>query len=176
MGDKVPLAYRETYFFADSYGQGPADGLGWIRNALIDPATDRLIEVRDFRAPGDGSFPVALAVDPEGRGLYYAHHSLYSGPNTGEIRRISFDCNANGVADDQDISDETSEDDNGNGVPDECESCIADLDGSGAVDFGDILAILAAWGNAGGPEDLNGSGEVEFGDILVVLEAWGPCP
>ena len=55
------------------------------------------------------------------------------------------------------------------------EPCPADLDCSGAVDFGDILAILAAWGNKGGPEDLDGSGTVDFGDILVVLGAWGPC-
>lgn len=54
--------------------------------------------------------------------------------------------------------------------------CVADLDGSGAVDFGDILAILGAWGNAGGPEDLNGSGTVDFGDLLVILGAWGQCP
>ncbi len=27
-----------------------------------------------------------------------------------------------------------------------CQSCPADLDESGAVDFGDILAVLAAWG------------------------------
>lgn len=54
--------------------------------------------------------------------------------------------------------------------------CPADLDGSGAVDFGDILAILSAWGNICGPEDLDGSGTVAFGDLLVVLGAWGPCP
>ena len=54
--------------------------------------------------------------------------------------------------------------------------CPADLDGSGAVDFGDILAVLAAWGNAGGPEDLDGSGTVDFGDLLIVLAEWGPCP
>ncbi len=36
----------------------------------------------------------------------------------------------------------------------DCSSpCLADLDDSGAVDFGDILAILSAWGNKGGPED-----------------------
>ena len=52
-------------------------------------------------------------------------------------------------------------------------ACPEDLDGSGAVDFADILAILSAWGNAGGPEDLNGSGTVDFGDLLVVLGAWG---
>ncbi len=54
--------------------------------------------------------------------------------------------------------------------------CPADLDDSGAVDFGDILAILAAWGNKGGPEDLDGNGVVDFGDLLIVLAAWGPCP
>ena len=46
---------------------------------------------------------------------------------------------------------------------------------SGVVDFGDILAILSAWGNKGGPEDLDGSGVVDFGDLLIVLAAWGPC-
>ena len=55
-------------------------------------------------------------------------------------------------------------------------ACPADLDGNGSVGFGDILAILSAWGNAGGPEDLDGSGTVDFGDLLVVLSAWGPCP
>ena len=66
-------------------------------------------------------------------------------------------------------------DEDGDGIPDECE-CHGDLDGSGAVDFGDVLAILSAWGNKGGPEDLDGNGVVDFGDILVVLGAWGPCP
>ena len=53
--------------------------------------------------------------------------------------------------------------------------CPADIDGDGMVGFGDILAILSAWGNKGGPEDLDGSGVVDFGDILIVLAAWGPC-
>ena len=37
------------------------------------------------------------------------------------------------------------------------------------------MILLTAWGNAGGPEDLDGSGTVDFGDLLVVLDAWGPC-
>jgi hypothetical protein len=40
----------------------------------------------------------------------------------------------------------------------------------------DILAILAAWGSEGGPEDIDGSGFVDFGDLLIVLAAWGACP
>ena len=54
-------------------------------------------------------------------------------------------------------------------------TCAEDLDGSGAVDFGDIVAVLGAWGNAGGPEDLDGSGTVDFGDIVRILAAWGAC-
>ncbi|MCP3903965.1 MAG: hypothetical protein GY715_10060 [Planctomycetes bacterium] len=36
---------------------------------------------------------------------------------------------------------------------------------------------IGAWGPCGGcPEDLNGNGAVDFADILVVIAAWGPCP
>ncbi len=57
--------------------------------------------------------------------------------------------------------------------------CPADLDGSGSVDFGDILAVLAAWGPCPPqfcPRDLDASGAVDFADLLVILGAWGPCP
>ena len=54
--------------------------------------------------------------------------------------------------------------------------CLEDVNGNDDVEFGDVLAILAAWGNDGGPEDVDGSGTVGFGDILAVLGAWGPCP
>ncbi len=57
-----------------------------------------------------------------------------------------------------------------------CDPCPADLDDSGAVDIGDLLAILTAWGNKGGPEDLDGSGFVDIGDLLRILTDWGPCP
>ncbi len=52
----------------------------------------------------------------------------------------------------------------------------ADIDDSGDVDLEDLLLVLEAWGNKGGPEDLDESGFVDIGDILAVLAAWGPCP
>ncbi len=55
-------------------------------------------------------------------------------------------------------------------------SCAADIHDSGAVDFEDLLLVLAVWGNKGGPEDLDGNGVVDFGDLLIVLASWGPCP
>jgi hypothetical protein len=58
----------------------------------------------------------------------------------------------------------------------QCNSdCPADVNGDGAVDVLDLLAVLAAWGNAGGPEDVNGDGAVNVLDLLEVLSAWGPC-
>jgi len=53
--------------------------------------------------------------------------------------------------------------------------CPADLDEDGLVDLEDLVALLDAWGNEGGPEDLDGSGTVDFGDLLIVLDSWGPC-
>ncbi|MCP3903829.1 MAG: hypothetical protein GY715_09360 [Planctomycetes bacterium] len=57
-------------------------------------------------------------------------------------------------------------------------SCPEDLDDSGDVGFGDILAVIGAWGPCPPgvcPEDLSGNGEVDFADILLVIGAWGEC-
>ena len=58
--------------------------------------------------------------------------------------------------------------------------CPEDIDASGAVDFGDILAVLAAWGPYEPcppftAEDIDQDCDVGFGDLLAVLTAWGPC-
>jgi hypothetical protein len=53
--------------------------------------------------------------------------------------------------------------------------CPADINGDSFVDVLDLLAVLAAWGNTGGPEDVNGDGIVDVLDLLELLSAWGPC-
>lgn len=67
------------------------------------------------------------------------------------------------------------ETDLGTPVPD----CLADLDESGAVDFTDLVAMLAAWGpcpaDADCRADLDGDDLVGFTDLLALLAAWGPC-
>lgn len=56
------------------------------------------------------------------------------------------------------------------------DTCPADVDSSGAVDFNDLLAVLAAWGSCPDcREDVNGDAFVDFNDLLLVLAAWGPC-
>ena len=51
-----------------------------------------------------------------------------------------------------------------------------DVDGDGSVGFGDLLAVLAAFGPCDGPpcpEDVDGDGAIGFDDVLAVLSAWG---
>jgi hypothetical protein len=71
-----------------------------------------------------------------------------------------------------------AQDADGDGIPDGCDApCIADLDLNNAVDFNDLLQLLAAWGGGVvGPPDLDGNDAVDFNDLLILLAAWGPCP
>lgn len=54
--------------------------------------------------------------------------------------------------------------------------CPSDIDGNGAVDVNDLLAVLGAWGDKGGDADVNDDGVVDVADLLQVLADWGPCP
>lgn len=56
-------------------------------------------------------------------------------------------------------------------------NCPPDLDGSGTIDFDDVLELLQSWGGGkGDPADLDGDGDVDFGDLLLLLGYFGPCP
>ncbi|MFM1824284.1 MAG: hypothetical protein RI967_2550 [Planctomycetota bacterium] len=94
------------------------------------------------------------------------------------VPEFGVDCDQNGRLDSCELERDPSLDANQNGIPDRCEPCPADIDGSGSVDGGDLTALLAAWQQAG-PEyewlDLDGSGIVDGGDLAVILAGWGSC-
>jgi hypothetical protein len=53
---------------------------------------------------------------------------------------------------------------------------LGDLDQSGAIGFGDLVIMLASWGECIGCAplgDLDADGVIGFGDLLVVLGNWG---
>lgn len=54
--------------------------------------------------------------------------------------------------------------------------CPGDIDGSGAVDGGDLGALLGAWGTADPLYDLDGSGTIDGADLGALLGGWGDCP
>ena len=78
--------------------------------------------------------------------IFYAHFQI-----------INNDCNGNDILDECDISDGTSSDKNGDGIPDECSKCPQDLNGNGLVNAADLALLLGAWGpNPGHDADFNG--------------------
>ena len=54
--------------------------------------------------------------------------------------------------------------------------CPGDVDRSGAVDAGDIGAILLMFGTADPAGDIDSSSAVDAGDIGAILLMFGPCP
>jgi len=97
------------------------------------------------------------------------------------------DCNKNSVPDECDIASGASADANGNGIPDECEipPCPADVNGDGAVNVIDLLAVINGWGPCPAPPNPcpadiapigTPDGMVNVIDLLAVINNWGPCP
>ncbi len=67
------------------------------------------------------------------------------------------DCNLNGTNDACDIAGGSSDDANGNGIPDECESsCEWDLNGDGQTTVDDLLALIGEFGSTYDVDDLLG--------------------
>lgn len=55
-------------------------------------------------------------------------------------------------------------------------ACPGDFDGSGAIDFADIVQVLAVWGPcADCDEDLDMNGDVGFSDLVELLSFFGGC-
>jgi len=96
---------------------------------------------------------------------------------------ITGDCNANGLLDACETRDFPETDANHNGIVDACEDyslvfeCAGDLDGSRAVDTGDMSLLLMNFGYAmpGDPNDLDGNGHIDTADVSLMLLSFGPC-
>ncbi len=87
------------------------------------------------------------------------------------------DCNGNGLDDLLEIGDGSSEDGNGNLVPDRCEYDFGDLNLDGEIDGADIFIVLG-WFSSPFPVfgDLNADGIVDSGDMGLLLSRWGNSP
>jgi len=54
--------------------------------------------------------------------------------------------------------------------------CPGDCDGSGTVDFNDLVSMLFLFGTDPGDAcDADQSGEVDFNDLVTALFVFGPC-
>jgi hypothetical protein len=177
--------------------RAPADSFGFGNAVAVDQGTI-VVGDRGFQQPpGEGAIHVyrhdgeqwveqEVLVSPGpvdfGRSVAICASTLVVGAGQAAFvfgpANLAIDCNENGNADDCDIANGTSDDRNGNEVPDECEPCLlADLNGNEVVEFGDLLILLGFWGSC--PEectaDLDLDGEVGFADLLLLLTVWGAC-
>ncbi len=83
------------------------------------------------------------------------------------------DCNENTVHDADDIASGTSQDSDGNGIPDECQ-CATDLNGDLRTDLIDLSLLLIEFGCAAGCTiDFNGDGVTDLTDLSTLLIAFG---
>lgn len=83
------------------------------------------------------------------------------------------DCNGDGVSDLEAIL-LGAPDKDGDGVPDNCLACPADLDGDRSIGASDLAILLGAWGTPGA--DIDGNGTTEAADLGILLGSWGACP
>jgi hypothetical protein len=81
----------------------------------------------------------------------------------------SADCNGDGLVDYGQIRNGELQDRNGNGVPDICESCLADLNGDDVVDFFDISAFLTFFSISNPTADWTNDGVFDFFDVMAYL-------
>ncbi len=117
------------------------DGKSWVEEQKLLP---------DDGAPGD-HFGLRVAISGETALIgapYDDNFGTWSGSAYVFTGLAGIDCNRNGTADGCDIFGGGSNDENGNGIPDECEGkpCPADFDNSGDVGVKDLLFLLGAWG------------------------------
>ena len=86
------------------------------------------------------------------------------------------DCNDNSVTDECDIVGGTSQDLDGNGIPDECE-CLTDVNSDGVVNILDLIELLLCFGQPATPPcdapDTNQDGVVNVLDLIELLLDFG---
>jgi hypothetical protein len=176
--DLMSWAPNGTNFDLYLYDDNPADGLpgallgsadlGYVGYGVRDTVS---VPLTGIHVPNDGFLWMAVGSDTNGGGWFIADQPALIG-----------------------FSDDTFALDQGTGFeyvdfgPDIMSNfhlqlyvaeppvlCPADVNGDGAVDVLDLLALLSAWGNTSGPEDINGDGIVDVLDLLELLSSWGPC-
>jgi hypothetical protein len=138
-------------------------------------------------APGDGDLGAGgnpddytLQAGPEEKGLdTLIEPSLaldFSDTAQGpQLYRPRHDCNDNGTFDHLEILADAGLDTDGDGLLDRC-TASGDLDASGTVDAGDLVLLMANWGNcyADTPcqADLNADGLIDGGDVSFLFAHW----
>ena len=155
-----------------------SDGAGlsysrWYSNGAncngADPNNDYFYVDISYNGGGWTNLETVGPVIESSGGWYFVEHTL-AGTGTLQLRFTCGDLNAGSVI--EAAVDGISLSRSFCDAP----TCAGDINGDNVVDVTDILAVVGAWGNIGGPEDVNGDGTVNVGDLLAIVDSWGACP
>ncbi len=162
-----------TYFYAD-YCSSSIWSFRYTGGAVTE-FTNRTTELDPVGSQSITSI-VSFGEDALGE-IYIADQS------GGEIFKIvpatMIDCNSNGVADSCDIATGASRDVNNDGIPDECQGCLGDIDGDLDTDLSDLGIVLAAYGTCAGDAgydpaaDFDGNDCIDLSDLGFILADFG---
>jgi hypothetical protein len=120
------------------YASSMDGGLSWSENIPVSPVFNSYLGWPNQNKLGDYYDMVS---DNGGTSVAYA--ATFNGEQDVYFLRIGADCNDNGVSDDTDIVEGTSDDCNANGIPDECE-LDDDCNNNGVQDICDTAAGTSA--------------------------------
>jgi hypothetical protein len=146
------------------------DGAAWSHAVKLRPSGNAAGDQFGTAVALDGAVALGGAPRSDGQGGNSGSAAIFVG--------LAFvDCNGNGTDDACDIAGGSSPDDDGDGVPDECQSEPGDVDGDGVVDLDDIGTVIGAWGACPPPPvgcaaDTNGDGVVDVVDLVFVYLQW----
>ncbi len=147
-------------------------GAAWIRERIDGEWTAGARLLPQSSGPGD-FFGLSAAFDGD---LVLVGAPRRDGDlaNAGGV--IGFrlqDCDGSGDLDAWEIAVGVVADANTDGVPDECQSLLADLNGDGVVDGADLGLFSTVWGTDGSQGgDVNGDGIVNGADLALILAGW----
>ncbi len=118
--------FSELYYVQSSDG-----GLSWSTNEPVSPSFNHFLGYPQQNKLGDYYDMIS-----DTNGAHIAYAATFNGEQDVYYLRIGqVDCNENGVPDDQDVTDGTSEDCDGDSLPDECGR---DCNTNGTLDMCDI--------------------------------------
>ena len=133
-------------------------GETWSTNIPVSPPFDPTVGYPIQQKLGDYFDMIS-----DNSGVSIAYAATFNEEQDIYFLRIGpFDCNENGIADDQDIAEHTSNDCNANNTPDECEGAQSDCNANGLIDECELD------GN-----DCNSNGILDVCDIAVATS--GDC-
>ncbi len=118
------------------YASSKNAGVTWSKNIPVSPVFDSWVGWPQQRKIGD-----YYHMRSDNLGVNVAYAATFNGEQDVYFLRIGpYDCNANGIPDEDDIADVTSIDCNANAVPDECEF-RGDFDGDRVTTLADFAAF-----------------------------------